>query len=412
MTRVYFGWYIVFAAFVAFTMIVGLTTASFGVFVLPVSKEYGLSRSEMNLALIFINMGSALVSPLVGRMLDRLPIRPFMLMAAVLLGGSFLALSLVESLWISALLLFVPIPIAMQVAGMSSMMVLLARWFKAHLARAMALAMLGMSVGVIVIPPMIGALVEAYGWRHALGGFSLVLIAALLPLLFPVRDRPGPGDIEVPGQHDDSSSDATVSHTGHEAAKPASVLEILANPAFWTIAVSFSVAMAVNTACIASLTPMGVDKGLSPVMAATLVSMAGTGSVVGMLLVAGIGDRIGRITLLTGAYFLMGVACLGLLAGQGQVSLMAASLGLGLTGAGVPAFYALVADRFGANSYGTAQGLMQPLMAVIGAVGMWFAGFIFDRTGGYDLMFQVFFATEVVAALLIWSTRFTRPRQA
>lgn len=407
MRGTYFGWYVVFAAFIGFTLIVGLTTGAFGVFVLPVSQELGLSRSQMNMTLIFINMGSALVAPLVGRMLDRVPLRSFMMLAVALLGGSTFLLSIVDTIWLSALILFIPFPIAMQVAGMSSMNVLIARWFKAHLARAMALGLLGMSFGVIVIPPLLSAMVEAWGWREALGYYAIALVAILLPVYLPLRDRPGPGDHEVSGSAEDARQTADPADTAEHVAKPVPVLEILKNPAFWTIAVSFSIAMGVNSACIASLTPLGMEKGLSPVMAATLVSMAGTGSVTGMLLVAGIGDRIGRIPLLTTAYFLMGVACLGLLAGQDQVSLLAASLGLGLTGAGVPAFYALVADRFGANSYGTAQGLMQPLMAMIGAGGMWLAGALYDWTGGYDLMFQAFFAIQVVAATLIWATRFT-----
>ena len=38
-----------------------------------------------------------------------------------------------------------------------------------------------------------------------------------------------------------------------------------------------------------------------------------------------------------------------------------------------------------------------------------FAGEVFDRTGGYDLMFNVFIIAQIVAAGLMFVTRFARP---
>lgn len=411
MQRVYFGWYIVLASFISYALVIGLTTASFGVFVLPVSQEFGLTRSQMNTTLILINIGGALAAPLAGRMLDRLPIRPFILASVIALGLLFVVLSQSRNLWISAMLLILPIPIAMLGASMSSMAVLIARWFKVYLARAMALAILGMSFGTIVVPPAIGWMVEEFGWRMALAYFSLAMTAILFPLMFTVRDRPGPNDSEVPGSKSASVVAATAEIAPQPAMKPTPMLEILTTPAFWTIMLGVSAAMAVNSACIASLTPMATGKGIEPVMAAAMVSMVGAGSVTGILLVAAIGDRIDRITLITGAFFLMGLACLGFMLAESRITLMAAALLLGLCGSSIPAFYALIADRFGAASYGTVQGLMQPMMAIIGAFGMFFAGEIFDRTGGYDLMFLTFFGVQAVAALLIWVTRFTGQKQ-
>src|SRR5262249_61333748 len=90
--RVYYGWFIVASSVVVLTLLLGSTYHAFGVFVLPVSEDFGLSRAQTNTALILFSIGNAIWAPIVGQMLDRLPIRPIMLSGALLIGASLVAL--------------------------------------------------------------------------------------------------------------------------------------------------------------------------------------------------------------------------------------------------------------------------------------------------------------------------------
>lgn len=75
MRSIYHGWWVVLAGFVCTMMAIGSTTYSFGLFVAPLSTEFGLSRADSNTGFIFLLLGFALWAPLVGRALDRVSAR-------------------------------------------------------------------------------------------------------------------------------------------------------------------------------------------------------------------------------------------------------------------------------------------------------------------------------------------------
>src|SRR5688572_27889692 len=98
-------------------VLIGSTFASFGVFVLPVSAELMLSRADMNSALILKNLGNAIFAPIIGRLLDRVRTRLVMIVCAIIFTLSFITLGLSRSLWLSAIVMGVGIPIAYMGAG-------------------------------------------------------------------------------------------------------------------------------------------------------------------------------------------------------------------------------------------------------------------------------------------------------
>src|SRR5207245_8286007 len=102
--RVYLGWYVVAVPMLIYMLGVGVTFNAFGLFVLPVSAEFKLSHADMNTALIFLNIGNAVVAPFFGRLLDRFPAKRIMVACALLFGLCFATLGLSRSLWLAAVL--------------------------------------------------------------------------------------------------------------------------------------------------------------------------------------------------------------------------------------------------------------------------------------------------------------------
>jgi len=100
--RIYYGWVIVGLAALTYMVIYGSTFAAFGLFVLPVSEDFGLSRADMNTAFVVLNVGIAVSSPLIGRLLDYFPVRRIMMICAALLGLSLATLGLSHSVRLSA----------------------------------------------------------------------------------------------------------------------------------------------------------------------------------------------------------------------------------------------------------------------------------------------------------------------
>ena len=262
---------------------------------LPVSAEFGLSRADFNTGIILINFGMAITGPFIGRQLDRRSIRLVMAISAVMLGGGLVVLGVSNNLWLSAAVLAIPVAGAVVGTGTLTSTTLVARWFTAYRGRAMAIATIGISLGPVVVVPLVGLLLEMLDWHLSLivtGCTVGVLLLALVPF---VRDRPGPGDVEVrSGEPAPDAAAAPLQANGG----PIKLSTLLKAQPFWTIAIGSGLCFGVHQTLIVSLAPIAQEQGLSIAKSASLLSLFGAAAIAGKLLLAWLGDRIDRRLLL------------------------------------------------------------------------------------------------------------------
>ena len=402
----YYGWYVVMMAAAVYAVVMGTTFSAFGLFVVPVSNDLQLSRADMNTALILLNIGSAMLAPVVGRMLDRISARRIMLASALLIGLSFAMLSFSSSLLLSGIVMALVLAAAVQGGCTLTMSVLLARWFTARRGRAMILAMMGASLGSIFIVPVIGWLIEQEGWRTALLIMGVVDMVFLLVLALAVRERPQLGELEA-----GADADQQTVVKNNDAGTPASIKSLLCMPQFWTMGISCSIAMAMMQTIMITIVPLAVEAGLTTVQAAGLVSITGVAALVSKMLLALVADRFDRILMLAVLFGLGAAVSVLLLVGDSYPVLIACAVMLGISSsAAAPIFYALLADRFGMSSFGTVRGLMSFLIAVVSAVALRLVGEVFDRMGSYDYVFYAFVGLGGFVVVLILSTWLTKKR--
>ncbi|KHK88990.1 hypothetical protein LK12_23165 [Novosphingobium malaysiense] len=392
-------------AAVSYILLYGITYSSFGLYIVPVSDEFGLSRADMNVAMILLMLGGGLASPAVGWLVDRFPLKLIMLVSAIAIGAALAVLGLSHSLWLDAAMVLIPLPVALAGAGYLGMSALIARWFVHQRGRAMALSMLGMAVGGIIVPPALAWLIETTGWRYSLLVGAVAVVAILIPLFALVRAPEAKDETAAPAGND-VQQEVQSERTG----APLAIGEIFRMPLFWTILLAACLSMSVMQSASLSIVPVATEAGISMLEAAFLLSLAGAGTTLGNVLVAAIGDRIDRATILAGMFLILALGNLIFLNGKAYYLLVSASVALGLAGAMTPVFFAFVADRFGSNSFGTVQGLMFPATSLATAAAMRFSGEVFDRTGSYSLMFKAFTALAIAAALLILTSRFVAAR--
>lgn len=399
--RVYYGWVLVAASLIVLTLVMGVTYHSFGVFVSPVSTAFGLSRADANTGLILFSVGGAICAPIIGSLMDRLPIQRVFLGCAIIIGASLATLGASRSLALSAAVLAAPLALGAQ-AGVIGSTTLIARWFNVHRGRAMAIALFGMSFAGIVITPAIAFGVEHYSWRTTLIVAGGAIAALLVAVSLFVRERPGEHDIES-AAHPTAPTPAAHGATG---ARPLNALAILAMPQFWTIGLTNAATLGFTSAVMVTLVPLGESIGIGPTQAASLIAVLSAAGFAGGLVVAWISDRVDRTTLLTVMFLaIAGIGALFYVSDTFPMLVLAATL-LGLAGGIVsPAFHALIADRFGAGSFGTAYGLMSVLMTAGSAIAVRLAGEVFDRSGAYSGLFATLIGVELIAAALLFGTR-------
>ena len=99
--KIFYGWWVVLAAGVGLALHAGpLIVPTFGVFLKPLSQEFGWSRTQISLAFSLFTLGVTITLPLIGRLVDRFGARKVIMSAALLFGLSVVSLSFLSAyLW-------------------------------------------------------------------------------------------------------------------------------------------------------------------------------------------------------------------------------------------------------------------------------------------------------------------------
>lgn len=371
------GWwtYIALVLGAALGMFAGLTPsfhAAGGIFARAVAAEFGWGREVASLSYSASMLGLTAGSPLVGMLMDRFGVRRIILTLGVAYGLAVICMSQQDgstALWVGLSGLVGILGAAVSVVGY---LAVLPQWFDRRLGLALALAMCGLGIGTVIMPPFAQYLVTDYGWRAAYlvlgaGSIPLTLLACAL-----IRER----KCVARGRHSGEG----------QSVDGVSLAEAVKTYRLWAIWFIFLIGSSCTLALVPQLPAMLVDRGFNSADAARGASMLGIGLLAGRLLTGVLLDRI-HAPFVTCLFFITGAAGIVLLrVSHNYPAIMAAAALVGLTiGAEGDLISYLVRSYFGLRSFGTLYGLCfcgYGLGAVIGPVAI---GKYFDRYGNYEL---------------------------
>lgn len=401
--RHYRGWRVVIGSFICSMLSIGATHYSYGLFVVPVSQELNLSRADANSGLIAMSIGSALLGPIAGRMLDRWPVRAIMAAGGLLLAFGLITISFSHSPWMIVLAAVGPIAFAADCAGGIAGNTVTARWFRRRRGRAFGIIAVAASAGGFAVSPLAGYLIEAHGWRSALailGGGAGLLIVLISMLL--IRSRPSETELRQAGE-----IDALIGEEKKQVEQRVwTYPQLLTNRNFLLIVIGAGLLLASDRAILVSVAPYLADTGVSIQMAAFMLSALTGSAMIGKLSIGFLAEYfdIRKLYLLVAG---LHVALLVLfIVHPGYWILMAAAIvvGAGLGGV-LPVCNLLMVSHFGSASYGSLMGLAGVFIQAFSIAALRIIGETRDRTDSYDLGFQMFIAVVLVSALLIWLIR-------
>ncbi len=179
---------------------------------------------------------------------------------------------------------------------------------------------------------------------------------------------------------------------------------------FWMIFGIFTATWIPVFSPFVHLVPMARGLGVSPLLAATLLSALGLAALLGRLLMGAISDRIGRRPALAIGLALQVAAFLALARAESLAALYAAAFLFGFSYGSVSVIFpALVTDFFGRDHAGTLVGILFATAAAAAAWGPLATGFIYDRAGSYALAWWLSAGFNTLALALL---AFTRPPDA
>ncbi len=412
---IYYGWWVLAAAALTEMLSIGSTSYAAGLFVLPLQNELSLSRAAANSSIPIAFAGGALLSPLVGYLLDRLPIQWVIALGAVSLGLGFAAIAVTSSIPLMVLALFLPVAFGAVAIGPLTTSTLASRWFYRRRGRALGAAALATSAGGLVVVPLLSVGIQRFGWRPALFGEGMLIVAIVMAVTLLVI-RSGPADLHMEG-HPENAGRPPVDMPRAQQEGPeggAVVLwryrDMLTELNFWAVAIALGSIDGIAQAIIVSLVPYGTGLGYSAVSAALLIAAFSILTALAKIVSGLLSDIIERRVIMLASTLAMIAALLVFITYSSYPMLI---LGCSLAGASLggilPSSSAIVAACFGSPSFGRVMGAMYVIILGSSIVSAWFVGAIFDRTGNYNAAFLTFLAIALGAAI---ATLLVRPPQA
>jgi MFS family permease len=375
---------------VGYTLIIqavslGVLLYSFALFAVPWLDEFGTPRRDVMLVVSLLQFGVGLFSPLAGRLMDRFPMRYLMFAGLGLMVGGLLVGARAEELWQLQLLYATIFPLSMALMGTLASQTLITRWFTHNRGVAIGISAMGTNLGGIVFPLLVAWWLTLTGWRETFIWLMWVSLVAVGPLTWIVLRR-SPGEMAAVG-------------TAVPGGRQWSAGEILRHGTFWLPVLSILPMMLAFGAVQFNLGAYSRDLGYDGDTAARLVALAAVCMILGKLFFGSLGDRLDHRKLFWIALGFMAAAMLVLLSDATIWVLTAGVVCMGLAGGGIlPLLGLIFGARFGVASFGRVMGLVM-LSLTLGSAGPLFAGWVYDLTGGYDVMFIVFLALFLPAAV-------------
>jgi MFS family permease len=385
----YEGWRVAIASGVCvFVSFASLLVYTFGVFLKPLSEEFGWSRAAVSAAFGIAAMTVAVCSPPLGYLLDRVSPRRIVVPAIAVFGAAFASLSLLTaSIWHLYAVFLV-----MGIVGNGTAQMAYSRavsgWFAARRGMALAVVMSGGAIGAMVWPPAAEALIQYAGWRAACAIMGGLVVAIGLPAagLF-LRERPS-------AAHDAAAS--------RPEAGGAAIADALRSRGFWIVVIVLFLTSIAQNGALTHMAALLTDRGVSPARAATALAAMGGASLAGRFATGWLLDRFfaPRVALV-----LLSAAAVGTLLLSGAhsfaVGIAAAVLiGLGMGGEADVTPYVL-SRYFGLKSFATLYGFTWTAYAIAGAIGPVLMGEVFDATGSYTALLALLAVVTLCAAALM-----------
>lgn len=165
-------------------------TVGVSAFIDPIASDLGLDRPQV---LMLYSLGTflgILTAPSIGRLVDRFGPRRLIVPVVAAVAAACGAMSLIGDSWSLGLgFLFLR---ASAIAGLSLVtMQMVNLWFDRYRGRITALAMMGLALGGLVIPPLVEPIIQSDGWRTAYLALAAGVLAIMLPIgLAFYRNRP------------------------------------------------------------------------------------------------------------------------------------------------------------------------------------------------------------------------------
>ncbi|WP_287877742.1 MFS transporter [Acidovorax sp.] len=358
----------------------------FGLWLQPVTQEMGWTRQSFALAIAIQNLSWGLIGIFVGMVADRFGAFRVLVGGAALYGLGLAGMALSPTPTLFAMTAGVMIGAAQAGTTYAVIYGVLGRQIAPEKRSwAMGVAAAAGSFGQFLMVPVEGWLIASLGWQQALLALALMVLL-IVPLAFGLRE---------PGFHGSAPArrDQTIAQALGEAFR---------YPSFLLLTAGYFV-------CGFQVVFIGVhmpsylrDHGLSPQVASYSLALIGLFNVFGTYIAGTLGQHMPKRRILAFIYFARAVVItVFLLVPLSPLSVYVFSAVMGaLWLSTVPPTNATIAQIFGVQHLSMLGGFVFFSHQVGSFMGVWLGGYLYDRTGSYDVVWYIAIGLGIFAGLV------------
>lgn len=407
----FYGWYIVGVALVAQFVAVGTQTFASTVFLKPMTGDLGWTRSEFSGVQTVSTVVMGVVGFVIGALIDRRGPRLLMLIGGLVCGAALIATSQVNELWQFYLARGVAQTVGNAMLGSLVVNVTISKWFIARRGMAVAIASAGVSLGGVLMTPLLSFVVDHWGWRDAWIALGVLVWVLIIPSSYIIRRAP-----EDYGLHPDGIAPADAKRLSESKNRLSAVSEIqwtrpeaIRTKTIWLIILAYGIANIGLGALLLHLFPFLTDHGWTRSQAAFIYSIQAWVALVSKPVWGVLMDRFHPRYLSAFGFVVAAIGVLAILgAAQSEAELpmvLAMALwGLGIGGS-VPLQETVWANYFGRQHLGTIRAVAMPFSILFGAGGPLLAGALYDSSGSYTVAFLLMAGFWIAGFFLILLAR-------
>ncbi|MET3130993.1 MFS family permease [Oxalobacteraceae bacterium GrIS 1.11] len=356
-----------------------------GFWMQPISQSNGWTRETYSLAMAMQNLMWGLFGPFAGMAADRFGTMRVVIVGAVsyMLGLVWMATVTQPTLFIAGTGVFIGLGLACTAFGaISGIIGRTAPMEKRSWAFGMSSA--AGSFGQFMMMPVEQHLISAVGWQNAFFLLGALLVLAMIPMSFYLREP------------------AVAHASGPQQSVRDAVREALGNRSFLLLMVGYFVC-GFQVVFIAVHMPAYLkDQGLvNPNVAVTALALIGLFNIFGSYYAGKLGGRLPKRYLLSSIYLgravIIGLFLLAPLSAW-SVYVFAAAMGL-IWLSTVPLTNGILAGVFGVKHLSMLAGMVFFAHQVGSFLGVWLGGYLYARQGSYDTVWAITIGLGVLAAL-------------
>ena len=402
---IYYGYWLIVAAFIAQFVSVGAQSYVIGPFMIPMTTELGWTRAEFTLPRTIGQVVMAFTGFFIGSLVDRKGARGFMLGGVVILSVALFLLSKVDALWQWILLNGVVLTIGASLIGNLVVNVTLAKWFVDFRGRAIAFAAMGVSFAGVLLTPLATWAIDLYGWRT---GWQLLSIGAFIfvvPTALAMRRSPEDHNLNPDGKSDHQVCQGFAQKAEDDFNNSMTRAQALRSLTFYWLVIAFGMFGITIQVMLIQTVPFMTDAGYDRTTAALMITIASVPALVSKPIWGWLIDGLQPKPLASISAAITGGSLFVIVYGAHVASLPILITGFALLGFGwggmIPLQEVIWASYFGRRYLGGVRSAAMPFSIMLTAGAPLATSYYYDVFGDYNGAILIVAVANMLSAVLI-----------